>query len=158
MKQRGFTLIEVLVVIGIIAILAAIVVVAINPARQFSQANNSQRSSNVNTLLNGIGQLLADHKGVLTGCPALTSGVVYTIAKTGTFVAPATAVIDMACLTPTYIAAGLPFDPSDTLAKWVDATDYNTGYNVTWDSTSGRYTVSAPSTQLPTTVDISVTR
>ena len=46
-NKKGFTLIEILVVIGIIAILAAIVVVAVNPARQFAEARNSQRQSNV---------------------------------------------------------------------------------------------------------------
>ena len=57
MPQRrtgGFTLIEILVVIGLIAILAAVVLIAINPGRQFSQAHNSQRTSNVETILNAI--------------------------------------------------------------------------------------------------------
>jgi len=55
-EQEGFTLIEILVVIGMIALLAAIVIVAINPARQFAQGRNTQRTSNVNTILNAIGQ------------------------------------------------------------------------------------------------------
>ena len=62
-KNDGFTLIEILVVIGIIAILAVIVLIAINPARQFQQARDTQRDSNTNAILNGIGQYIADNKG-----------------------------------------------------------------------------------------------
>jgi len=68
-KNDGFTLIEILVVIGIIAILAVIVLIAINPARQFAQANNTQRTSNVNAILNAIGQYIADNAGDLPTIP-----------------------------------------------------------------------------------------
>ena len=68
-KNEGFTLIEILVVIGIIAILAVIVLIAINPARQFAQARNTQRTSNVNAILNAIGQYTADNKGTLPSIP-----------------------------------------------------------------------------------------
>src|SRR5580700_7834640 len=73
--NKGFTLIEILVVIGIIAVLAAIVIVAINPARQFAQARESQRVSNVETILDAIGQRMADNKGVFaatSSCPMIT--------------------------------------------------------------------------------------
>nr|HPO06648.1 type II secretion system protein [Candidatus Pacearchaeota archaeon] len=63
-NQSGFTLIEILVVIGLIAFLAAVVIIAINPARQFAQGRNSQRVSNVNAILNAIGQRIADNKGL----------------------------------------------------------------------------------------------
>ncbi len=52
--QKGFTLIELLVVIGILAILLAIVLIAINPARQFAQANDTKRESDVHTILNAF--------------------------------------------------------------------------------------------------------
>ena len=78
-KKSGFTLIEILVVIGLIAILATIVIIAINPARQFAQGRDTQRTANTNAILNAIGQYTADHKGDLPAdVPAATTPVVQT--------------------------------------------------------------------------------
>jgi len=71
---KGFTLIELLVVIGILAILLSIVLIAINPARQFGQANDTKRRSAVTQVLNAIGAYAADNKGQLpAGIPATTA-------------------------------------------------------------------------------------
>src|SRR5262245_37912256 len=103
-KKQGFTLIEILLVIGIIAILATIVIVAINPARQFAQARNSQRTENVTAILNAIGQNIADNRGVFT-C------VGGTIPSTATVIKSGSGGFDMAgCISPTYISS-IPFDP-----------------------------------------------
>src|ERR1700722_8063946 len=105
-KSKGFTLIEILAVIGITAILAADVAGAINPGRQFAQARNAQRESDVNTILNAIGQDLADNKGE------------FVCAGVGTAIGSATTSIGTAgtnlnsCLVPTYISSAIPMDPS----------------------------------------------
>lgn len=136
-SKKGFTLIEILVVIGIIAILATIVIIAINPARQFAQGRNSQRTSNVTAILNAVGQRIADNKGVFEGtlngvtCPTLTTTPVLV------------STLDN-CLVPTYLSAVLR-DPKIT------SRDYEIVA-----STTGRITVSAPSAELGET--ISVTR
>ena len=141
----GFTLIEILVVIGMIALLATIVIIAINPARQFAQGRNTQRTSNLNTLLNAIGQRISDNKGLFpaaAGCVVPAVGTTYTIGiGSGTFLAPATALIDESCLTPTYIPVAMPVDPSTGV--WTSAAVYNTQYNISVDAT-GRYTLCAP--------------
>ncbi len=131
--QKGFTLIEILVVIGLIAILAAIVLIAINPGRQFAQARNSQRESNVSTILNAIGQNLADNKGTFY-CPSI--GTVIGSPSASTTIGTDTGKSNLAsCLVPTYIASGIPMDPSS-------GTDGNTGYEVS--SSTGRFMVCAP--------------
>jgi type IV pilus assembly protein PilA len=132
--NKGFTLMEILVVIGIIAILAAIVIVAINPSRQFAQARNSQRESNVSTILNAIGQNIADNKGTFTCGSYIASTTFSTTKNIGS--STASGYVDLGCLVPTYIPTAIPFDPDG-------GTPADTLYTVIQDSV-GRFTVCAP--------------
>ena len=137
--KKGFTLIEILVVIGIIAILAAIVIIAINPARQFAQARESQRVSNVDAILDAIGQNIADNKGVFT-CSTYP-----TIPATAAAISGAVANI-RPCIVPTYMPE-LPVDPANgtntCLASDTACITYDTKYTIAQDAT-GRITVCAP--------------
>jgi prepilin-type N-terminal cleavage/methylation domain-containing protein len=138
---KGFTLIELLVVIGILAILLSIVLIAINPARQFGQANNTRRRSEVTQILNAVGAYSADHKGLLpTAISGLAANTPTEISNTGSDIC--------ADLVPDYIPA-LPQDPQQGTGTAITACGaaYDTGYTVAHDAAvgvAGRVTVAAP--------------
>ena len=155
--SKGFTLIELLVVIGILAVLLAITLIAINPARQFGNANNTARRSHVTQILNSIGQYVAENKGQL---PAEVTALV---ADDPAVALNATNFPNLcAQLVPTFIPA-LPTNPSlntndITLADCQAATPaWDTGYMIARDA-NNRITVSAVAPNVDNNATISVTR
>lgn len=150
--QKGFTLIELLLVIAIIAILAAIVIIAINPSRQLSQANNAQRRSDVNTILNAAYQYAIDNSGVLpANIPAATVGAPNGDEICRSDVATTTCgggvVLTELYDSELYIV-GLPTDPTGSSTT-------GTGYFIVRStSTNARVTVSTPSAELGETIQV----
>lgn len=141
--QRGFTLIEILIVIGLVAILASIVLIAVNPARQFAQARNAQRISNVNAILNAVSTRIADNRGIFMGssCGFEIPTTAENMASNAFDIRP--------CLVPTYISE-LPMDPitgfitCQDLVCQGDHESYDTQYTIKRDEATGRITVCAP--------------
>ncbi|HAT73904.1 MAG: hypothetical protein US30_C0003G0004 [Candidatus Moranbacteria bacterium GW2011_GWF2_36_839] len=142
-NKKGFTLLEILLVVAAIAILAGIVIVAINPSKQLGETRNAQRRSDVNTILNGVYQYALDNNGTI---PASITTTATAICKTG---GTCTGLIDLGVVTlnEKYLTA-MPFDPTT-------ATTNSTNYNIS-KTANNRITVSAPGAEQSAT--ISVTR
>lgn len=79
-KQKGFTLIELIIVIAIIALLAAATFVAVNPAKRIGDANNAQRWSDISAIADAWQTYTADNTG--TAATTVTNGITYAISTT----------------------------------------------------------------------------
>jgi prepilin-type N-terminal cleavage/methylation domain-containing protein len=147
-SQRGFTLLEVLLVVAIISILAGIVIIAINPNKQLGDSRNAQRQADVTTILNSVYQYSLDNNGTV---PASITSTATEVCATGA--ASCTGLIDLSVVTASgkYVAS-IPKDPQCSTACATNGT----GYRILKDSTTGRITVSAPAAEQGKT--ISVTR
>jgi type IV pilus assembly protein PilA len=159
-STKGFTLLEILLVIAAIGILAAIVLVAINPNRQLAQARNAQRRSDVQTILNAVYQKIIDEgasgsTATLTAIPSTNVEILrqgQASLATATVVANCTGTsatvfaVNMSNVTtptvdagadvvPTYLAS-IPQDPSEPGASTCS------GYSIQKDA-NNRITINA---------------
>ena len=151
-KSQGFTLIEVLLVIAILAILASITIMAINPGLQLAKARDSQRLSDVHTILNAVHQYALDNEAAF---PEQIDTYALEICRTGSTNCDFLA--DLSVLTDNQVyLVDMPRDPRCT-EEGGDAycSIYGTGYFVE-RTESGRIMVSSQSAE--TEDSISVTR
>lgn len=64
-SRKGFTLIEILLVIGIIAVLATVVIVSLDPATRFQNARDARRLADIQSILSAVQQYIVDNRGTL---------------------------------------------------------------------------------------------
>lgn len=148
--NKGFTLIEILLVVAAIAILAGIVILAINPIKQLGETRNAERRADVNTILNAVYQYAIDNNGnlptlVTDDCDAEAAEEVCKLTAVGTCSTGTN--LSVITTSEKYLTA-MPVDPTTS------STD-GTGYYIT-KTANGRVTVCAPSAEQGAT--ISVTR
>lgn len=127
-KNKGFTLLEILLVMTLIGILIGILLVAINPNRQLAQARNLTRKKHITDIYNALELQKVKNRGVMlstintnyqeicdTGVRSITDALPSTSYCDGK--------IDLRVLVPTYIVS----IPKDNNASGVGNTGYQVG-------------------------------
>jgi prepilin-type N-terminal cleavage/methylation domain-containing protein len=145
--RKGFSLIEFIIATSLLVIVSAVAIKGLNPAGQLSTARNNQRTAHVNTLVNLIKENISDGRtGRFICTSGSTPGDIPTSSKKMAS-GSASSTYDIApCLVPSYVGA-MPYDPRATGAHYTSNTDYDTGYFVIKNATTGQITVSAPSAE-----------
>lgn len=154
MKRKAFTLIELLLVIGIISALAVAVFVALNPSQRMKDTRDSRRATDLDTILTALHEYNVDTKaGALTNMPAVgteaqlgTGASGCTLTTGGCNAGAACADLMTGANNLSKYLKSMPIDPLDG----VTYTAVHTGYSVVVD-TNGLITVKACGTGTGTT-------
>ncbi|MEI7452461.1 MAG: prepilin-type N-terminal cleavage/methylation domain-containing protein [Candidatus Falkowbacteria bacterium] len=159
-NKKAFTLIELLIVIAIIAIVAGIVFVALNPLARFVTARTSRRLADASAVLTAIKVHQIDNGGAYcTSITALASGVTYMIGTstsvtTGTAACAlssigSTTAVDLSALISGGYLGNVPVSPKGNSAYSFALTGYTLTKNANGlitiaacDSESGQLSIS----------------
>jgi len=126
-KNKGFTLLEILLVITLIGILIGILLVSVNPNRQLAQARNLSRKSHITDIHTALEAHSIRNSGTILSTVTTTyQDICDTGTRTATDALPNTnycnGKLDLRVLVPTYINS-IPKDNQETVSG-------NTGYQV----------------------------
>ena len=72
--QKGFTLVEILIVVALIAILAVIALITINPAEAQKRARDAQRLKEMGVMQGIVEQYITDNIGTISAMSAVSTG------------------------------------------------------------------------------------
>jgi len=151
-NKKGYTLLEILLVIGAIGILASIVVVAINPLRQIQKARDAEKESEINQIYKALEQYNIAEGRYPETVVLETEDIYKEICNTGKLTKDdaldlnfCDGKIDLRLLVPEYISE-IPRDSSlgamvqeNILYQMVEANDGSkTGYEVALSSDNNR--------------------
>jgi len=152
-RLSGFTLIEILVVVALIAILTAITFIAINPGKNFADARNTTRATHVSQILSAVSQYLTVPGNTLDNLSvaSATSAAIPPCSAPLEIGSPATTTtIDLKTplVTTGDFIVGIPVDPASTPAS----DEGNTGYTIC--RTGTRVTIASMHEENGATIEI----
>ena len=147
LKKSGFTLIELILVIVLIAALAASTYALINPQKRFKENRNAQRTADVNSILSATYQYYVDNDGIIPPIIQENADCFSEAAHTGICKSD---IAGLTCTVAGYISlsdlttnekylSAIPIDPTGE-------STYGTGYFVV-KNVNSKLTVCAPSAE-----------
>ena len=142
-RNKGFTLLEILLVVAAIAILATVIILALNPNKQLGDTRNAKRNIDKDSITKAVTEYQIDH-GNLPGPDAIptTLETAAYICKTGQTTTEQDPCINLSNLTDnnTYLSS-IPIDPNQPL------TSPSSGYQIYLNSANNRIVILAPNTE-----------
>lgn len=145
----GFTVIEIVIGTTLLAILAGFLIYALNPAGQLAGSRNKERLLHLQSIMIAVKQNIAESPTGAFQCaagPFPTSTARPLSSSAGGYnIGP--------CLIPNF-ADTLPYDPSVPAAHFANKDDYDTGYVIKQDASTGQIILSAPAAELGAAVQL----
>ena len=152
MNRKGLTLVEIVIVIALLALISTIYFVAANPAGQLASARNNERKNHLQTIMNAIRQNIADQSNEQFSCSSgpIPTSTTRMASTAGSYnIAPCIVLPN-----GVYGIFTMPFDPATSSAHYNSNADYDSGYNIMMNSSTGQITLSAPAAELKQTISI----
>lgn len=131
---KAFSLIEILIVVALMIILATITIVAINPAKNFRDTRNAQRSSDVSAILDAVTQYTSEQGNSLAGLGTILDCEDAAGDPQASVIG--TSDVDLGSVLVEEYIIEIPMDP-------LNGTEADTGYTIC-QTDGGRVEISAP--------------
>lgn len=149
LSKKGFTLIEILLVVAILSILLVVVFASLNPAQRLADTRNARRWNDVNQILTAVHEYIVDNDGSWPAGLDATTPLSQLGTCTGTGATLCTGAeancLNLSTELADYLST-IPLDPSD-------GADANTAYAI--QVANGIVTVSACSAENLETISVS---
>ena len=149
-QREGFTLLEIVPVLTIVAFLLTIVIVAVNPIKQLREARNTIRKNDINLIADAIAERLYDDKKRVFFARIPTGAALEICGDT--FTGSCVDLFDIRDIVDQYLIE-IPLDP---LSEDTDAINEHTRYFI--NRSGVVFTITAPDTEPSGAEVISITR
>ena len=157
LKNKGFTLVELLIVIGILGVLASAVVVVLNPAELLRQARDSQRLQDLASINSALALYVAstssptfgttDYSSLTSGSGDCNNGATAAGAQGNAVDGSGWVDVDLDSLTGGSPLSSLPIDPTNN-------SDYHYCYDGDDSNDTWELSANLESTKFATTEDL----